>query len=184
MTLDRLQSKPGLFSLTPDVAYSTTGTASTVGSNQWPGGVAIGSIAGFAPALTSSAGGGAPFYDYQPKATTTGTFGQSVTTGGTISHFNAAMVGINATVTANNLQIVPPYFPGQALTLYNCGTKSCSVDTIGTVNNWSTTGTVTAQVVSAAFSINSGSVVILQASPFAVTTTGQWPISLWVKVAP
>lgn len=168
-----------MFAITPEVAYSTTGTASTVGSNQWPGGIQFGALGGFAGALTSSAGGGAPFYDYQPKATTTGTFGQSMATGGTVSHYNAGVIGLNATVTANNLQLVPPYFAGQALTLYNCGTKSCSFDTIGTVNNWSTTGTVTAQVLEAAFTINSGSARILQANPFAVTTTGQWPTGLW-----
>ena len=179
MTLDRLQSKPGQFVVSPENAQTTTGTATSVVSNQVPGGIAFGSIAGFCSGTASSAGGGAPFNDYQPKATTTGSFGQSMATGGTVSHFGAGIIGLNATTTANNLQMQPALVPGQRLTLVNCGTASCSFVTTGTVNNWSTTGTVTAQVLEAAFTINSGSARVLQANPFAVTTTGQYPAGLW-----
>lgn len=181
MTIDRLQSKPGQFLINPEVVYGTTGSASTVASNQYPGGVQIGNIAGIAQG-TASLGGGALYFNYEPKATTTGSFGQTMATGGTISHYNCQLVGLNATTTANNLQIQPPSYAGQQLTLVNCGSVSCSVATIATVNNWSTTGTVTAQVMTAAFTINAGSAVVLHANPFFVTTTGVWPVAVWHKI--
>lgn len=183
MTLDRLQSKAGIFAIQPEVAYATTGTATSVGSNQWPGGVAIGSIGGFAQALASSVGGGALFMQPFPAvSTTTGSWGVSIASTGTLSHFNAGVVQFNNTATADNLVLQPPSYPGQVLVIQNVGTKSCSFGTIGTVNNWSTSGTVTAQVLYSAFTINSGSCALLVASPGAVTTTNQWPIANWMKV--
>ena len=182
MSLDVFQNKQGVAAINPSFNYTVAASLSSIASNQYPGGLALGGIAGFLPGLATS-GGGAVYMAGFPLATTTGSFGQSVTTGGTVFHNNAGLVGINATTTANNLQMQSPTVPGQLLFLQNCGTVSCSVGTIATVNNWSTTGTVTAQNLNAAFTLGVGSGVQLIASPFAVTTTGQWPLGLWKAVA-
>ena len=188
MSLDRLQSKSGLLTLVPESAYGTTGTGSTIASLQYPGGIGFGDIAGIAPALATSLGqgGGAFWMKPVPTATTTGSFGQACVTGQTMSHFNAGFIGINQTITVNNAQLQPPSYPGQLLFLHNCGTKSFSCDTIGTVSNWTncsvSSATVTAQVAVAAFTLNSGSIAGFIASPFDVTTTAQWPVGLWRKI--
>ena len=186
MSLDRLQSKRGLFQISPEVDYLTTGTGSTAAASQIPGGLAVGSGAGFAPAFATSVGGGALFQTPYPF----GTAGQSVTTGGTIFHNGAGYAQIHATVTANNLQFQPPQYAGQFLFVQNVGSVSCSVGTLGTVNNWSTTGTVTAQVLDAAItfpafvatSTGAAGGNLFIASPGHASTTGIWPVGVWHRV--
>jgi hypothetical protein len=182
MSIDRLQSKQGMFQISPEPVFGTTGTASTVASNQFPGGLAIGQQAGFAEGQLAGYGG-ALYFDYMPKATTTGSsFGQAVLSTGTINHYNAGFLGFLCTTTANNLQLAPPSYAGQRLTLYNAGAKSVSFQSIGTVNKWTTTGTTSVRVANAAFTLNSGSIAVLVANPFLVTAATHYPVGLWHKI--
>lgn len=180
MSLDRLQSKPGIFQVAPENVYGTTGTASTVASLQYPGGFAVGGQAGFAAGQAAGVGG-ALFMTPVPAGATSGY--AMASTAATVSHNGAGIVAFNNSATQDNAQLQAPAYAGQFLVLENVGTKSISFATAGTVNNWSTTGTTAVQVLQAAFTVNSGgSRALLYAAPHLASTTGQYPL-IWAKIA-
>lgn len=177
MSFDIFQARQGLVQVTPLPSITVDGTASTVASNQYPGGLNVAGRAGFAEGKVSNAGGALYLQPY-PSGTVISTMG----TGGTFSHQNSPVLAFSASATANNLQLQPPSYPGQILILDNRGATTCSVVTGGTVTLPGGTTSTAVQVLDTAFTVAANGKNILFASPHAASTTGQWPIALWSKL--
>lgn len=103
MSLDRVQAKDGLTSLSPLPT-----------SSGFPGGVDIGSGAGFA-ASAAADGGGALYFKVMPRDATA----QTLTTGGTIVHNNAGCVMLTQAAAVNGMILQAGTKNGQHLWLVN-----------------------------------------------------------------
>lgn len=153
MTIDRLASRFGVFQISPEPSYGTTGTGSTVLSNQFQGGVDFGPFAAVAAASSGSQGGGAWVAAPFPR-TGGSTAAQVFSTTGMISHDNAGLVVVNVSTTGIALNLQPPSFNGQFLTIVNIGTTGSIVSTLATSGINATT-TAAVPVLDAAYTFAS-----------------------------
>lgn len=97
MSLDRLQSKEGLFSITP--------LPTAAG---FPGSVDMNGLAGTVP-LSSTDGGGAVFFRKMPRNADV----QTLTNGATIAHNNAGNVAVNQAAAVTGIITQAGSFHGQ-----------------------------------------------------------------------
>lgn len=139
MSLDRIHDVNGLMQLSAQPVIGTTGTASTVASNQYPGGYGFGVYRGIA-AGSNSTNGGADIKVPSPRGMATTDY-QTFATTGMISHDNApvALVSISTTGIALNLQQAS--YHGQVLDIMIFGTTGSLVSTLNTTG---VNGTTTA----------------------------------------
>ena len=148
MSLDRLQSKFGLLQITPEPVMGVTGTASTIGSNQYPGGLGFGSYFGVV-AGSNSTNGGALVVAPVPRAQATTDF-QTPVSSGTITHDNAQLVLVSVTAGGGVLKMQPAVSHGQLLTLAFLGNASGSIGTAVTTTGFGGTTTAACQVLATA----------------------------------
>ncbi len=153
MSLDFVQNKPGLLQLNGTPAFGTTGTASTIASNQYPAGFEFGSFNGFA-AGSNSTNGGAPVVIPVPRGQASTDY-QSFTTTGMITHDNCGVVLISVSTTGIALNLQQAVSHGQQLEIVNiAGTTASIVSTLNTTGFGATT-TAACAVIDAAHTIAS-----------------------------
>lgn len=161
MSLDRIHDVAGLMQLAPQPVIGTTGTASTVASNQYPGGVQLGGVFGIL-AGSNSTNGGALVHGVAPRGQATTDF-QSFATTGMISHDNAGLVLISVSTTGIALNLQQASAHGQMLTIMNIpGTTASIVSTLNTTGFGGTT-TAACAVIDAAHTIASTQSMIFMA---------------------
>jgi hypothetical protein len=141
MSLDRLQSKAGMLQLSALPAVGSTGTASTIASNNFAGGYAFGSALNLLPA-TGSTGGGGQVAGLFPQNASSAV--QSFATTGVIQHANSPVVCLSISTTGIALNLQPAVSAGQMLTLANIAGTTFSL--VSTVNTTGLNGTTTAAV--------------------------------------
>ena len=177
MTIDRLQSKFGLFQISAENVMGTTGTASTIASNQFPGGYQFGGYNGFV-AGSNSTNGGAQVAGYLPRGTSTADF-QNFSTTGTITHDNVGLVMISVSTTGIILNIQQAAYDGQLLTIGCGGGTTGSIASLLTTTGIGGTTTAACQVAVATTFGSTG--VVLQAQRLAQTATTNVPF-VWRRV--
>lgn len=146
MSLDRIHDVSGLMQFAAQPVIGTTGTASTVASNQYPGGYQFGAYSGII-AGSNSTGGGAGLVAPSPRGYATSDV-QIPASSGTITHDNAAMVLISQSAAGGTLKLQPAQSHGQQLTLVFLGTNSGSITTGCTTTGVNGTTTAACQVLS------------------------------------
>lgn len=130
MSLDRLQSKPGTFAVTPEPTPT----------NSYPGGIAIGGQAGFVEGA-SATGGGALF----ETPTVTSGSATAVDTGGTITHNGSGVAIIACSSAANKTGVIVQAGTkhGQKLTIINnTAANTLTMAAAGTSNVANGTGCI------------------------------------------
>lgn len=161
MSLDRLHDVAGLAQYAAQPVIGTTGTASSVASNQFPGGYQFGGYNGFI-AGSNSTNGGAPQIIPIPRAQATTDF-QSFSTTGMITHDNAGVVLLSISTTGIALNLQQASVHGQMLTIMNIpGTTGSIVSTLNTTGFGGTT-TAACAVLDAAHTIASTQSMIFMA---------------------
>lgn len=161
MSLDRIQSKFGLLQFAAEPVMGTTGTASTVASNQYQGGFGLGPYVGFL-AGSASTGGGAPLVTPIPRGQATTDY-QSFAAAGMITHDNAGVVLLSVSTTGVALNLQQAVSHGQMLTIMVIpGTTGSIVSTLATTGFGGTT-TAACAVVDAAHTFASTQSLIFMA---------------------
>lgn len=180
MSLDRIQSKFGLLQFSAEPVYGTTGTASTVGSNQYPGGYGLGAYVNVL-AGSNSTNGGALVLTPSPRGQATTDY-QSFTTTGMISHDNAPVVLISISTTGIALNLQQAVSHGQQLEIVNiAGTTGSIVSTLAT-SGFNATTTAAVPVIDAAHTIASTqSMKFIALAQKGGTATNSAPI-VWHRV--
>lgn len=179
MSLDRIHDVNGLMQFNAQPVAGTTGTGSTVASNQFPGGYNFGAANGIA-AGSNSTNGGAPFLPYLPKGTSTADF-QSFATTGMITHDNMPLVNLSVSTTGIALNIQPASYDGQLLTIaVQPGTTGSIVSTVATTGIGGTT-TAACQVLRGAITFASTTCVILHAQRLGQTASTNLPF-VWSRI--
>lgn len=143
MSLDRIQSKAGLLQLSAEPVIGTTGTASTVGSNQYPGGYGLGAYFGI-NAGTNSTNGGALLVTPIPRGQATSDV-QTPVSSGTITHDGGGLVVVSVSAGGGVLKLQPAQSHGQMLTLAFLGNASGSIGTAVTTTGFGGTTTAACQ---------------------------------------
>ncbi len=153
MSLDRIQSKFGLLQFSGEPVMGTTGTASTIGSNQYPAGYGLGAYVNILPGSNSTNGGAFALVP-SPRGQASTDY-QSFTTTGMISHDNAPVVLISISTTGIALNLQQAVSHGQQLEIVNiAGTTGSIVSTLATTGFGGTT-TAACAVIDAAHTIAS-----------------------------
>lgn len=161
MSLDRIQSKFGLLQFGAEPVMGTTGTASTVLSNQYPGGYECGGFFGIM-AGSNSTNGGANVMIPVPRGQATTDF-QSFATTGMITHDNAPTVLVSISTTGIALNLQQALSHGQIVDIVAIpGTTGSIVSTLATTGFGGTT-TAACAVIDAAHTIASTGVIRFQA---------------------
>lgn len=159
MSLDRIHDVNGLMQLNAQPVIGTTGTASTIASNQYPGGYAFGSVNALLAGSNSTNGGGAVVVPV-PRGQATSDF-QTFSTTGMITHDNCGVVLVSVSTTGIALNLQPPSAHGQMLTIQNFGTTGSIVSTVNTTGVNGTT-TAACPVLDVALTFASTQSLILQ----------------------
>lgn len=180
MSLDRIHDVSGLMQLAPHPVIGTTGTASTVASNQFPGGVQLGGVFGIL-AGSNSTNGGAPVYGVVPRGMATTDY-QAFATTGVISHDNAGIVLLSVSTTGIALNLQQASVHGQMLTIVNIpGTTASIVSTLNTIGLNATT-TAAVPVIDAAHTIASTqSMIFVALAQRGASATSNAPF-VWHRV--
>ena len=153
MSIDRIHDVQGLMQFAAQPVIGTTGTASTIASNQYPGGYQFGNYVGLA-AASNSTNGGAFVQVPVPRGQATTDY-QSFSTTGVISHDNAPVVLISISTTGIALNLQQAVSHGQVLEIVNiAGTTGSIVSTLNTTGFGATT-TAACAVIDAAHTIAS-----------------------------
>jgi len=153
MSLDRIHDVAGLMDLSPQPVVGTTGTASTVASNLYPGGVALGDAFAIA-AGSNSTNGGAIVVKPSPRGQATTDY-QSFAAAGMITHDNAPVVLVSVSTTGVALNLQQAVSHGQMLTVMVIpGTTGSIVSTLATTGVGGTT-TAACAVIDAAYTFAS-----------------------------
>lgn len=161
MSLDRIHDVNGLMQLNAQPVIGTTGTASTVASNQYPGGYAFGLYNAIAPG-SNSTNGGAKVAVPVPRGMATTDY-QSFATTGMITHDNAPTVLISVSTTGIALNMQQAAYHGQIVDLvFIPGTTGSIVSTLNTTGVGGTT-TAACAVIDAAITFASTGAIRLQA---------------------
>ncbi|WP_288985252.1 hypothetical protein [uncultured Flavobacterium sp.] len=130
MSLDRLQSKPGTFTITPKPTPT----------NNYPGGVAIGGQAGFVEGAAANMGGAL----FQTPTVTSGA-STSIADSGTISHNGCGVAIVAASSAANKTGVIVQAGTkhGQKLTIINTtAANTLTMAAAGTSNVANGTGCI------------------------------------------
>jgi hypothetical protein len=139
MSLDRIHDVNGLMQFAAQPVIGTTGTATSIASNQYPGGYQFGAYGGGILAGTNSTNGGASVCAPSPRGHATTDY-QSFSTTGMITHDNAAMVLVSVSTTGIALNIQQASAHGQLLDLvFIPGTTGSIVSTLNTTGVGGTT---------------------------------------------
>lgn len=179
MSLDRIHDVNGLMQFSAQSVVGTTGTASTVASNLYPGGYQFGAANGIA-AGSNSTNGGAPYLPYLPKGTATNDF-QSFAAAGMITHDNMPLVNLSVSTTGIALNIQPASYDGQLLTIaVQPGTTGSIVSTVATTGIGGTT-TAACQVLRGAITFASTTCIILHAQRLGQTASTNLPF-VWSRI--
>lgn len=153
MSLDFIQNRQGLLQLNGLPVFGTTGTASTVASNQYPAGYEFGQFNGLM-AGSNSTNGGAQVVIPIPRGQASTDF-QSFSTTGMITHDNAGTVLLSISTTGIALNLQQALSHGQVLEIINiAGTTGSIVSTLNTSGVGATT-TAACPVIDAAHTIAS-----------------------------
>lgn len=161
MSLDRIHDVNGLMQLNAQPVLGTTGSASTVASNQYPGGYQFGAYVGIA-AGSNSTNGCAPVSVPVPRGQATTDY-QSFSTTGMITHDNAGCVLVSASTTGLALNLQQAVSHGQELTIMAIpGTTFSLVSTLNTTGVGGTT-TAACAVIDAAHTFASTQSMIFKA---------------------
>jgi len=153
MSIDYIQNRAGLLQLNGLPVVGTTGTASTIASNQYPAGFGFGPYVGIA-AGSNSTNGGAPVVVPTPRGQATTDY-QSFATTGMISHDNCGVVLLSVSTTGIALNLQQAVSHGQQLEIVNIpGTTASIVSTLSTTGFGGTT-TAACAVIDAAHTIAS-----------------------------
>jgi hypothetical protein len=138
MSIDRIHDVSGLMQFSAQPVINSTGTASTIASNQLEGGYQFGAYVGIAPAGTASVGGGAHIESPYPRGVSSTV--QAFATTGMITHDNAGLVLVSVSTTGIALNLQPAAYNGQMLTLAVIpGTTASIVSTVVTTGVGGTT---------------------------------------------
>ena len=179
MSLDRIHDVNGLMQLSAQPVIGTTGTASTIASNQYPGGYQFGAANGIA-AGTNSTNGGAPYAPYLPKGSTTNDFQSFSATSGMITHDNMPLVLLSVSTTGSAYNIQPASYDGQLLTInIQPGTTGSILSTVNTTGIGGTTTAAVQVAVATTFASTGG--IVLQAHKLGQTATTNWPF-VWRRI--
>ena len=159
MSVDRIHDVPGLMQFAAQPVIGTTGTASTVASNHYPGGYAFGAYRGIM-AGSNSTNGGADVVIPIPRGQATTDY-QSFSTTGMITHDGAPVVLLSVSTTGIALNLQQALSHGQILDIINIPGTTCSI--VSTLNTTGVGGTTTAAcaVVDAALTLASTNAVRL-----------------------
>lgn len=151
MSIDRLQSRQGVFVINPEPGFTVASSLSSIQSNQLPGGLILGSNLSILPAITGSFGGGALVH--RPSAPVT--FAASSGTGAAIPHDGNGVVFIQAS-SAMSANLLPPLYHGQMLTVVNISTVSANISTGAVISGQGAGSTTTAAVPTLTASVSIG----------------------------
>lgn len=181
MSLDRIHDVNGLMAFQALPVIGTTGTASTIGSNQYPGGYANGQyraqLAG-----SNSTNGGADVLIPVPRGQATTDY-QSFATTGMITHDNAAVVLVSVSTTGIALNLQQASAHGQILDLiFIPGTTGSIVSTLATTGVGGTTTAACAVVDAAHTFASTGAQRYIALAQRGGTATTNVPY-VWHRVA-
>lgn len=139
MSLDRVHDVQGRMDLSPQPVIGTTGTASSIASNQFPGGFSLGDNFALVQG-SNSTNGGALVHKPSPRGQATTDFQSFTATSGVISHDNAPIVLVSVSTTGVALNLQQAVSHGQMLTLMVIpGTTGSIVSTLNTTGVGGTT---------------------------------------------
>lgn len=161
MSLDRIHDVNGLMQFSAQPVIGTTGTATSIGSNQYAGGYQFGAFNGLA-AGSGSTGGGADVKVPGPRGQATTDY-QSFSTTGMITHDNVGCVLVSVSTTGIALNLQQAAFHGQELTVMAIPGTTFSI--VSTLNTTGVGGTTTAAcaVIDAAHTVASTQSLIFKA---------------------
>jgi hypothetical protein len=179
MSLDRIHDIAGLMQLAAQPVIGTTGTASTVASNQFPGGYQFGSYNGII-AGTNSTNGGAYVNVPSPRGQATTDFQSFAATSGTITHDNAAVILLSVSTTGSNYAIQQAAYHGQTLTIVPVGTTGSILSLLTTTGVGGTT-TAACAVAQATTFASTGPCVLQAFAQFGGTATTNVPF-VWRRI--
>ena len=181
MSLDRIHDLPGLMNFSAQPVIGTTGTASTVGSNQFPGGYQLGAYQGVM-AGSNSTNGGANVMIPVPRGQATTDY-QSFATTGMITHDNAPMVLVSVSTTGIALNLQQAVSHGQILDLvFIPGTTGSIVSTLATTGFGGTTTAACAVIDAAHTFASTGAQRYVALAQRGGTATTNVPF-VWHRVA-
>lgn len=178
MSMDRIHDVNGLMQFAAQPVIGTTGTASTVASNQYPGGYQFGNGFGIV-AGSNSTNGGALVAIPIPRAMATTDF-QSFATTGTITHDGAPVVLLSISTTGISLNLQAAISHGQCLTIACVGTTG-SIATGLTTTGFGGTTTAACRAVDVAQTINSSGAVFQAFAQLGGTATTNLPF-VWHRI--
>jgi hypothetical protein len=180
MSMDRIHDVSGLMQLAAQPVIGTTGTASTVASNQYPGGYQLGSGFGIA-AGSNSTNGGALVLLPVPRGQATTDY-QSFAAAGMITHDNAPVVLVSVSTTGIALNLQAAVSHGQMLTIMAIpGTTASIVSTLATTGFGGTTTAACAVVDAAHTFASTQSLVFMALAQRGGTATTNVPF-VWRRV--
>lgn len=181
MSLDRIHDVNGLMQLSAQPVIGTTGTASTIASNQYPGGYQLGSAFGIA-AGSNSTNGGAHVVLPVPRGQATTDY-QSFTTTGMITHDNAPVVLVSVFTTGIALNLQQAVSHGQILDIvFIPGTTASLVSTLNTTGFGGTTTAACAVIDAAHTFASTGAQRYIALAQRGGTATTNVPF-VWHRVA-
>lgn len=180
MSLDFVQNRAGLLQLNAMPVQGTTGTASTVGSNQYPAGYGFGAYQGLV-AGSNSTNGNAAFVIPIPRGFATTDF-QTPASSGTITHDNGQVVLVSVSAGGGVLKLQPAVSQGQLLTLAFLGNASGSIGTAVTTTGFGGTTTAACQVLATAATFGSqGALNFIAVAQLGGTATTNLPY-VWLNI--
>ena len=181
MSLDRIHDINGFMQFSAQPVLGTTGTGSTVGSNQFPGGYGLGAFQAVL-AGTNSTNGGANVIIPIPRGQATTDF-QSFATTGMITHDNAAVVLLSVSTTGIALNLQQASAHGQILDIVAIpGTTASIVSTLATTGVGGTTTAACAVIDAAATIASTGALRFIALAQRGGTATTNVPF-VWHRVA-
>lgn len=180
MSLERIHDVAGLMQFAAQPVIGTTGTASSVASNQYPGGYAFGAYQGYL-AGTNSTNGGAQVQVPAPRGMATSDFYSLTATSGVLSHDNAPAILISVSTTGSIYNIQQAASHGQILSIIPVGGTTASI--ASTLNTSGVNGTTTAacQVAQATTFASTGPCVLMALAQLGGTATTNVPY-VWKRI--
>lgn len=181
MSLDRVHDVAGFQQHMAQPAFGTTGTASTIASNQYPGGYGFGSYREIL-AGSNSTNGGADVLIPVPRGMATTDY-QSFAAAGMITVDNAPVVLVSVSTTGVALNMQQASRHGQVVDLiFIPGTTGSIVSTLNTTGVGGTTTAACAVVDAAATFASTGALRFIALAQRGGTATTNVPY-VWHRVA-
>jgi len=179
MSNDYVQNRNGLLQLNALPVLGSTGSASSIASNQYPAGYEFGNFQGIM-AGSNSTNGGANVIIPIPRGQATSDV-QTFSTTGTITHDNAGVVVLSVSTTGIVLNLQQALSHGQFLTIAMVGT-TCSLTTGLTTTGVGGTTTAACKVVDITQTINSSGAVFQALGQLGGTATTNVPF-VWHRIS-